>query len=640
MKIAFIDFFQTGNNAEEETLQRLRYCLEKQGDQLFIIDKNGFFIDASEYNGKHIDETDIDFFFTYNHYETTPVLPNKYGIFFHWAPSGFLAPSQVKKYISNMFCFDDVFGGYETEDARYDCINAGMENASLVHIGSSVPADFIQPPHQLKERRLFYCGINLEAKHSNQRFGALFKLLDKENKINFYGPKKVFGIKDCWKGYNNYKGEIPFDGHSIMEKINETGIVLALNSPAHNAVGSVSNRIYEAAAGGAVIISDENPYVRKYFGDTVYYVDINKSEEELSKEILDLFDEINKNPEKSYRMALDAQKCFLEHLTLDKMLEKAKKHLFVDVLKDEEIVDAICFVETKDEYVRLRDMLKKQRHKDINTVYICPENIKKEINEKSVFVGNVKQKGKCLKEVKDKMKGKYFILLDRFSHMQDRYIEKMLNFIKRCDCRFVYSGSYAKEMIHKNNECYRIVNDKPIGEFLSFFGQDIENCFELELQLFKSCCMFDRGLLDDDKSLEQIKEALHLYLIAYSILRYKDNGSFCPIIQSGILLKDTEKIEDIVQKGDWNKYKKASGTAFKDLCGVFLKYDCNIVPKPAKLVIHRKTQIIVKRIKPKLFSIIQKIKKRLPNLSDQEALDLYLRRHKTLRRLLVILSKI
>ena len=65
MKIAFIDFFQQGNNAEEEITKRLKYCFEKQGDSFFIVDKFGFFIDSSEYKGKHVDETDIDFVYTF-----------------------------------------------------------------------------------------------------------------------------------------------------------------------------------------------------------------------------------------------------------------------------------------------------------------------------------------------------------------------------------------------------------------------------------------------------------------------------------------------------------------------------------------------------------------------------------------------
>ena len=648
MKIAFIDFFQQGNNAEEEITKRLKYCFEKQGDSFFIVDKFGFFIDSSEYKGKHVDETDIDFVYTFNHSETTPILPNKYSVFFHWSPSGFLPPWLVKKYISNLFCFDDVFGGYETKDAYYDCLNAGMKDASLVHIGSSVPKDFCLLPQRLKERKLFYCGINLEAKTSNQRFGKLFKYLDRENKINFYGPRSVFGIKDCWEGYKNYKGEIPFDGKSIIEKISETGIVLALNSPVHSAVGSVSNRIYEAAAAGAVIISDDNPYVRKYFGDSVFYIDIYKEEDELSNDILNIVDFINENPEKSYKKATDAQKLFFRYLSLDDMVEQAKigfsrrnRH------NDNDVVDVISFVEKKEDFLRLYDMLKMQSYKNLNQIFICSEALFSELHNdfQCVVSGNISKKGEALDKIREKLKGEYIIFFDKYSDIQNRYIEKMVSRIKDTNTNFAYSGCYQRKF---NSYRYDIVNDSPIlnTDFLSFFGDDIEKFFLVEKKLPKQCCLFSKKLFQYAERIEQISDAIHLYLAALSIIKFQDVGTFVPVLQSGYILKNNDTIDSILHSKMYTRYVRCHGTAFKELCGALLQYDfCLKMDKTTIEVkniknIHNKTKKIIEKCPINIFLLIKKFKRKIPDIKDEKRLDEYLGKRKFLRNILYFLAKL
>lgn len=122
--------------------------------------------------------------------------------------------------------------------------------------------------------KLFYCGSNWEGHFRGQnRHVGLFKLLDNEGIVRFYGPEVVpeWNNYKPWEGYQSYAGEIPFDGVSLIRKCNECGIVLALSSDMHRRAGAVTNRVYEACAAGCVIISDDNPFMKNIL-KTVYCI--------------------------------------------------------------------------------------------------------------------------------------------------------------------------------------------------------------------------------------------------------------------------------------------------------------------------------------------------------------------------------
>lgn len=126
---------------------------------------------------------------------------------------------------------------------------------------------------QTRKRRLMYCGINWERLDSKKgRFSSLLKRLDDENLIDIYGPEVFHGIRP-WKGYKNYRGEIPFDGLAMIDTISRSGIGLVISSDSHYKDEVVSNRLFETLAAGAIVISDNNSGVRKLLGDSCLYID-------------------------------------------------------------------------------------------------------------------------------------------------------------------------------------------------------------------------------------------------------------------------------------------------------------------------------------------------------------------------------
>ncbi len=88
---------------------------------------------------------------------------------------------------------------------------------------------------------------------------------------------QVYGPKNRWLHLSEkggmYRGEVPFDGSSVLKKYHEAGIGLALHHESHNQEGIPSMRPFEIAASGAVMIADQNEFVHKAFGDNALYLD-------------------------------------------------------------------------------------------------------------------------------------------------------------------------------------------------------------------------------------------------------------------------------------------------------------------------------------------------------------------------------
>ncbi len=151
----------------------------------------------------------------------------------------------------------------------------------------------------------------------DKKYQTLYSLLSQSGKARFYGMRMPGnGVK------RGYLGKIPFDGISVIDALQKHGIVLVLHSHTHNREGIPSSRIFEAAAASALIISDENEFVRKQFGDSVFYIDINLSAEEIYRQIQTHLDFIQYHPEICWEMAKTAHRIFEEKFILSQQLLK------------------------------------------------------------------------------------------------------------------------------------------------------------------------------------------------------------------------------------------------------------------------------------------------------------------------------
>lgn len=586
MNLAFLDLIGEKKNGEAEFLERLKYCMHKKGHKLFVMNKFGL-IDG-------VQETkDIDFVLTCNNFDfSLCALPDHFCVFLHWAPAGFMASFQMFALLKSMHSYDLIINGYESKKMENTIINSGntCENIPFV---ASVPEDYCIFPEKEQERHLFYVGINRENQLKTMRYRTLFENLDKRGILDIYGPQKVYNMGNTWTGFSSYKGEIPFDGKSIIQKIHEAGIALALNSPMHNADQIVSARIFEAAAAGAVIIADDNAYIRKFFGDSIFYIDINKDEAETSKEILTIIEWCNNNKDKAYNMALKAQNIFKKNFLLDNMIEKlitAVNNKKEEITKNQDdTIDILCDISTEREILLLQSELSRQFYKNIHSIIFCSENLYKKVSDYLTDYNYtiIKKKednwGEKLIAAQSIMKGKYFMFWVADIYMHKRHIYKNLLSLKNTDALFSYSGSYIK-----NKERKIILNNRSIksNEFLSCLYSNFTNFTERDNQVLyletiftKNCSLFKREVLNftNENELKQISQAIHFYLVLCSLIKANKEGIFSNAITTFYEGSDIENVnrQYFPERKHMIENNRCSGTYFREMMEIFFTYHVN-----------------------------------------------------------------
>jgi len=112
--------------------------------------------------------------------------------------------------------------------------------------------------------KITYCGTNWDTDRA-----VLVALLSRHEGVEVFGPEH------SWTGLDRkaYGGRLPFDGVSVQKKYAENGIGLCLLSDEHYRDDIISNRVFEVASVGAIAICPDIPWLRRNFGDYLYYID-------------------------------------------------------------------------------------------------------------------------------------------------------------------------------------------------------------------------------------------------------------------------------------------------------------------------------------------------------------------------------
>ena len=165
--------------------------------------------------------------------------------------------------------------------------------------------------------RLCYFGINWEP-----RARPLFRALAQRPYMRIYGPPQ--GWEYLRTG--SYCGEVPFDGQSVQRVYALFGVGLVVLSTQHMLDDVVSNRVFEIASVGAAAICPEIPWIRKNFGDTVFYYDPFAAPAETVARIDGIVGEIRRDPKAAAQQALAARAIFDEKFAGEVMLGNAVRY--------------------------------------------------------------------------------------------------------------------------------------------------------------------------------------------------------------------------------------------------------------------------------------------------------------------------
>ena len=311
-RFAVVKLWPDIKTAEDECIARLKIAAQALGVECVEVHADGGLLSAPV---ERVSKANVDFVI-HLHYDT----PKRYDAFSFvalWNPLKFYHEWGYARTSRNLTSHDDFISC--SSDAADDHV-ARMVRTTSTHLPARFhlyhsTADVMHPP-SLGDGKLFYAGINWEAiSGGKSRHQEVLKRLDKTGLLRIYGPTIFMGVR-VWKGYDSYVREVPFDGISMIDEISKAGIALVLSSQAHKDSELMSNRLFESVSAGALIICDENQFAKKFFGDSLLYIDSRSPLEQIHADITCHLEWVRAHPDQALAMIAKAQDVFRQKFTL------------------------------------------------------------------------------------------------------------------------------------------------------------------------------------------------------------------------------------------------------------------------------------------------------------------------------------
>jgi hypothetical protein len=239
-----------------------------------------------------------------------------------WTPTSFMKDWDLAYVWENQLSHDSLV--YTDSKKILELLREFRPDEDFGILNHSLPASWlswINTTERGQTPQAFYAGINWNKLSGRPgRHHEFFKLLDDANVLDIYGPKKISHVIP-WKGFKSYRGEIPFDGKSILQKTRESGISLVLSSEQHLSEGMISSRFFEGLAAGNSIISDGHPFIRKHLGENGFYLDLGRGDAYAADQLNEFVMELRQNTTLLKLQQEYSQSLFLEKFDLTKQLK-------------------------------------------------------------------------------------------------------------------------------------------------------------------------------------------------------------------------------------------------------------------------------------------------------------------------------
>lgn len=177
------------------------------------------------------------------------------------------------------------------------------------------PTVYKTPFKEVNPSTLFYMCAGWGRRSNDNRYIKFLRYISTMSYSRFYGPER---FKDFFP--KSYKGTIPFEDEYLLEKIAESGVYLLLHSETHLEYGIPSGRIFEAVAASALVISDNNRFVRENFGDSVLYIDVNATGKQIFRQINQHMAWISSHKREAKKMAQQSHNILTKKFLLEEQL--------------------------------------------------------------------------------------------------------------------------------------------------------------------------------------------------------------------------------------------------------------------------------------------------------------------------------
>jgi Glycosyl transferase family 2 len=184
-----------------------------------------------------------------------------------------------------------------------------------------------------------YFGTNWDHRRS-----SFFRQLSEVDGVQICGPAHA------WPEINPsaYGGTPDFDGDAVQARYAANGIGLCLLSDLHLRDDIVTNRIFEITSVGAIAICCDMPWIRKHYGDSVYYVDQSLPDRQLVKAVQQCRLEIYANPAAAIARAHAAREIFETRFAAELLIDNAvRHHQWMSAARLEELVRAKAVYEPR-----------------------------------------------------------------------------------------------------------------------------------------------------------------------------------------------------------------------------------------------------------------------------------------------------
>jgi Glycosyl transferase family 2/Glycosyl transferases group 1 len=240
-----------------------------------------------------------------------------------WSPPAFFSEDPVRR--RSILSLDGHLCGSRQIAQWLGDFMTSCGKPSVIHDGLMLPStpDAGRARDLPPQLAIMYAGVHWDG----SRHGEVFRGLDGRVRLHLYGPPKAWRDRG-----ESCRGILPFDGVSVINAIRDAGISLCLHKAAHREASCPSMRLFEAAAAGALIITDDFEFPREWFRDSVLYLDGELPPPMVVEQIVSHVEWANRNPAAANRLANRSNELFRRRLTLESMLEHLPE--FVDRVRD------------------------------------------------------------------------------------------------------------------------------------------------------------------------------------------------------------------------------------------------------------------------------------------------------------------
>ena len=247
-------------------------------------------------------------------HEFTPKLTRFFTVGALWSPPDFF--SQDPRRIRSIQSYDAYLVGAPSVERFLDNLefSTGIKKprSDFYFLPTALSSDF-RPRSSADRFDLVYLGVHWDGLRHNE----LLEMLSESGELNLYGPA------GSWNAYpKSYRGAVAFDGNAVTATLARHGVALCIHKQEHHRANTPSMRLFEAAAAGCLIISDDMRFARETLGDSAFYLDLSASPEINAKEVLRIVRWANDNPRQANLMAQRSHEILKEHYAIERQLEK------------------------------------------------------------------------------------------------------------------------------------------------------------------------------------------------------------------------------------------------------------------------------------------------------------------------------